>query len=76
MRIFELTIALVVGFVVGCALSAYFAFKWADTYMTDNSYVGISDRYEVLQALRAGETNKAIDALEMQMTVRFYCLLQ
>ena len=57
----------VIGLVVGCALSAYFGFKWADTYMTNSSFVGVGDRYVVLQALRAGDTNQAIDALEQQM---------
>jgi hypothetical protein len=35
--------------------------------MTNNSFVGISDRYTALQTLRAGDTNKTVDALESQM---------
>ena len=56
-----------VGLVGGSVLSSFFYIRYIDTYMRNSSFVGISDRYEVLQALRAGETNKAIDALEEQM---------
>jgi len=35
--------------------------------MKDSSFVGVSDRFTVLEALRAGDTNKAIDILEGQM---------
>lgn len=62
-----MALAFAIGLIVGCALSAYVGFKWADTYMTANSFVGISDSYEALRALRAGDTNEAIDTLELQM---------
>jgi hypothetical protein len=67
MKGFELVIALLIGLAVGCGLTAYFALKWADSYMTDASFVGVSDRYQVLQALRTGDTNSAINSLELQM---------
>ncbi len=57
----------VIGLVVGCTVSAYFWVRWADTYMTDSSIAGIGERYAVLQVLRTGDTNKAIDALEEEM---------
>jgi hypothetical protein len=56
-----------VGLACGGALSAFFYIRWIDTYMTSDSFVGISDRFMVLRALRAGDTNEAIDTLEEQM---------
>ena len=57
----------VIGLGVGYALSAFSYIRWIENDMTNSSFVGISDRYVALQALRSGETNKAIDALEGQM---------
>jgi hypothetical protein len=67
MKTFELIIVFIVGLVAGCGLTAYFAYKWVDTYMTNTSFVGIHDRYVVLQALQAGDTTNAIKHLETQM---------
>jgi hypothetical protein len=67
MRVFATSIAFVIGLIAGCSLTAYFAFKWADTYMSDTAFVGISDRCQVLQTLREGGTNNAVDALEEQL---------
>jgi hypothetical protein len=38
-----------------------------ETYMKESSFVGVGDRFIALEALRAGDTNRAIDELEGQM---------
>jgi hypothetical protein len=59
--------ALVIGLVGGWFTAAHLYNNFIGDYMMSDTSVGIGDRYEVLQALRAGDTNKAVDALELQM---------
>lgn len=58
---------LIAGLICGGALAAHFYNRWMESYLTSASCVGISDRYVVLRALRAGDTNQAATFLEQQM---------
>jgi len=57
----------VIGLAVGAAFSSFFFIRWIDTYMTDSSFAGIGENFMTLQMLRAGEANRAIETLELQM---------
>lgn len=57
----------VTGLILGAGFTVYFFTKWTDTYMKNQSFVGIADRYMVLKAIRGSQTDWAVDALELQM---------
>ena len=68
LHIFIPVLTLIIGLVAGWFASAHVYNKWIESYMTSTSFVDLSDRYTVLSTLRAGDTNKASDLLESQMT--------
>ena len=61
-------LTLIGGLVAGLFISSHFYNKWIENYMTSDTFVALSDRYSVLHALRAGDTNEVVDLLETQMT--------
>ena len=62
----------VIGLGGGIALSSFYLLRWIETYTTNSSYVDISDSLRTLQALRSGETNDAIEALELEMNGKIF----
>ena len=57
----------IVGLIIGGAVTAYFGFRLADTYMTDKAIGDLGYKYALLQVLGAGNTNKVMDAFEQEI---------
>lgn len=57
----------ITGLVCGGWLLSHYYSGWLDSYISNASSAGIADRYAVLKALRAGDTNQAANFLEQQM---------
>jgi len=60
-------LTLIAGMIGGGTLAAHFYNRQMEAYIASASFEGISDRYAVLQTLRAGNTNQAAAFLEQQM---------
>ena len=60
----------VIGLNIGCALSAYFGFRWVNTHITDSVSHG-QEVGEEIGATYAAEAVKCIDEGDTQRAVRF-----
>jgi hypothetical protein len=71
MKRFSFILWLVIGLIIG-GLSGWFIAgrqygRWAEGFVTAGALPELGDAYHPLKALRAGDTNEALDLLEMQL---------
>ena len=62
-----LMLALLLGWAIGLYATQHYYEKWIKRYRTHSAFDGVNDRFTILKALRAGDTNGTTELLENQM---------
>jgi len=69
---------ILVGFLIGAAVSwfavRYQYSKWATSFAASDTLPNLSDAYRTLEALRTGDTNEAIEMLEVRLDFEIIAL--